>query len=203
MKKLIFIIFIGILTGCSTLGPQSSGNNGANNSLGIHYLPRPARQNQLSNLQNRSARGSIAIHTEQKGWNASFNWQQQNGHYVITLFGPLGTNRVQLTGDPLQVTLQTANRLVSAPTPESLIQQQLGWNLPISNLYYWLRGLPAPHARSRQSYDINNHLVHLTQQGWNIIYLRYSGVNGIDLPNRLLLNNPALQIRIVISQWDV
>lgn len=203
MKKILpfLIIFIG---GCAAVNqqPQTSFND-FGKPLGTHYLSRPQRNAQLSAINSWAARGSIAIHTQQKGWNASFHWQQQSKNYNITLFGPLGTNRVQLSGSPQHVTLQTANKTVSAYTPEALLQQELGWNIPVSDLVYWLRGTPGPDTRSRQSYDMNNHLVHLTQQGWNIVYLRYIAVNGIDLPNRLLLSNGPLQIRVVISQWDI
>lgn len=200
MTKIFILLLLTLsLTGCAT--SQITSNN-IDKPLGNHYLDRSQRHAQLSTITNWNARGSIAIHTQQKGWNASFNWQQQNTSYNIALFGPLGTNHIQLSGNPQQVTLQTANRRVSASTPEELLRRQVGWNIPVSDLVYWLRGLPGPDSRSRQSYDINNHLVQLTQQGWHIIYLRYTTVNGTDLPNRLLLSNPSLQIRIVISQWD-
>lgn len=204
MKKLLLPFLIILLSGCSTLNQSSQNSfNDFGNPLGNHYLTRSQRYSQLSTMNSWTARGSIAIHSQQKGWNASFNWQQQPHGYNISLFGPLGMNRVLLSGNAQQVTLQTANRTVSAYTPEQLLQRELGWSIPVSDLVYWLRGVPGPDSRSRQSYDMNNHLAHLTQEGWSIIYLRYISVNGVDLPNRLLLNNGPLQIRIVISQWDV
>jgi len=203
MKKLALLILPLALTGCATTAVNSGATFSENgNSLGTHYLARPARQAQLSAIRQWSARGNIAIHTEQKGWNASFNWQQQGENYNLVLFGPLGTNRVQLIGSPQQVTLQSATRTVTSTSAETLLQQQLGWSVPVSNLYYWLRGMPAPGSRARQSYDLNNHIVQLTQDGWHIIYLRYISVNGVDVPNRLLLSNPRLQVRVLITQWD-
>lgn len=203
LKILLLSLLTFCLTGCAALNQPQTNFNDFGKPLGTHHLSRPQRQSQLSGIKQWTTRGSVAIHTQQKGFNASFNWQQQNNNYSIALFGPLGVNRVQLTGNQQQVTLQTGNKTVRANTPEQLLQYELGWSLPVSDLVYWLRGLPGPDTRSRQSYDINNHLVHLTQQGWTIIYLRYIDVNGVDLPNRLLLSNSKLQIRIVITQWDV
>ncbi len=201
MKKFILLLALTTLVGCSTT-TQTSNFIENGKPLGTHYLNRSQRQAQLLAIKSWTAQGNLAVHTDQKGWNASFNWQQQNGDYTLALFGPLGSNRVQLTGSPQQVTLQTANETYSATTPEALVQQRLGWNIPVTNLYYWLRGVASPNSRARQSYDLNNHLVQLYQQGWHIIYLRYLAVNGVDLPSRILLTNPQMQANIIITNWN-
>lgn len=204
MKKLcIPVIALFTLVGCSTTNTQTSNFVENGKPLGTHYLTRAQRQAQLLAIRSWNAQGNIAVHTDQKGWNASFNWQQQNNNYTLALFGPLGSNRVTLEGNPQQVTLQTSNQAYSAATPEALVQQRLGWEIPVTNLYYWLRGVAAPNSRARQSYDPNNHLVQLYQQDWHIVYLRYLAVNGIDLPSRILLTNPRMQANIIITSWDI
>lgn len=203
MKKIILLGLALFLTGCSSMqsNPQPTFHE-FGEPLGNHYLSWNNRQAQLSAIQNWNAQGNLAINTDQKGVNASFNWQQQNANYTIALFGPLGSNRVTLTGGPTQVTLQTPNQTFTAADPESLMQQQLGWSIPVSNLYYWLRGIPAPGVKVvHESLDMNKHLSQLSQQGWHIIYLRYLSVNGVDLPNRLLLSNSRVQLRVVITKW--
>jgi len=171
--------------------------------IGNHNLPWPERQAQLTALNQWNAQGSIGAHSVEKGWNASFNWQQQPNDYTIQIFGPLGINRIQLAGNSQQVTLQTASQTYNATSPELLIQQQLGWKLPVSNLYYWLRGLPAPNSRFTRSFDMNHHIVHLQQDGWDLKYLRYLSIKGIDLPDRILLSNSRWQIRIVVTDWQL
>lgn len=214
MKKnlLICLFAAATLTACSTatppaqsFGPQQSGFRDFGKPLGNHFLTWPERQTQLTSLQSWHTQGSIAIHSVNKGWNASFNWQQQDAqNYNLALFGPLGINRTVLSGSPQGVVLQTAKGAVSANSAETLLQQQIGWYLPVSNLYYWIRGLPSPHAKTQHySYDMNRHLAQLTQDGWHIIYLRYLSIDGIDLPDRMLISNPSMQVRIVISRWEI
>lgn len=205
MKNLIFLLLVIFsLAGCSATTQQTSSNSFRDfgKPLGNHFLPKKQRQEQLVALQNWTVRGNIAMHTEQKGWNASFNWQQQGANYYLTIFGPFGSSAARLTGNPQQVTLQTSNQTFTANSAEVLLQQQLGWSMPISNLYYWLRGMAAPNIKSRQAFDLNNHLVQLYQQDWHIIYLRYIVVNGIDVPNRILISNPHLQARVILTEWD-
>lgn len=201
MKKLLLLALTLLLTGCQTFTP--SGYMADGKPLGNHYMPWPQRQKQLRALTNWTAGGSIAARNQIKGgWNASFNWQQQRDNYDIALFGPLGTNHVQVTGAPNQITLKTSQRTYTANSPEALLQQQLGWQLPVSKLAYWLRGLPAPGSRERHAVDMNNHIVHLNQDGWNVYILRYVSVNGVDIPDRILLTNPPWVAHITIHQWQ-
>ena len=52
------------------------------------------------------------------------------------------------------------------------------------------------------NFDAYHHLVSLTQQGWNISYVNYTAVNGIDLPSKIILEHSALRVVIVITAWQ-
>lgn len=200
MKKLLLLAVMLLLTGCQSFTTNEYMADGK--PLGNHYLPWPQRQKQLQALTAWTTNGSIAAHNQIRGgWNASFNWQQQAHSYNVALFGPLGMNHVQINGTPGQVTLITSKQTLTASNPEALLQQETGWQLPVSNLPYWLRGLPAPYSRDKHAVDMNNHIVHLNQDGWNVYYLRYISVNGVDIPDRILLTNPPWVVHIVMHQW--
>lgn len=205
MKYLLLLLFSSLLlSACSTFNAETPSPIVDGVRLGNHHLSWPQRQAQLAQVTNWTASGNIAAHTDKNGWNASYHWHQQNNNYDLILFGPLGMNRVQLNGDALQATLTTpSQQVITANNPDTLLWQQTGWNLPVSNLYYWLRGLPAPHSRFKRSFDLNNHLVHLYQDGWHIMYLRYVAINGIDLPERLLISNSEWQVRLAVTQWQL
>lgn len=82
------------------------------------------------------------------------------------------------------------------------MQQQLGWHLPISNLYYWIRGLPNPNTKSIKIYDQNHLLVYLKQQGWEIHYAKYIlNKDGLYAPTRINLDNSELNILIIIKAF--
>lgn len=201
MKKLLLLPLFFTLTACSTL--PSTFSSTAGTYSGAHYLSWKQRQAQVAALQNWTAQGSIAAQNNRKGWNASYSWEQEGEAYTLQLFGPLGMNHVQLSGNSKQVILKTAQHIYSAASPEALLQQQAGWTLPVSNLLYWLRGSPAPHAPFKRSLNPSNHMVQLYQAGWRILYLQYDSVHGIDLPTQMLLSNPQWHIRIVVNHWQV
>jgi outer membrane lipoprotein LolB len=83
-----------------------------------------------------------------------------------------------------------------------LFEQQLGSRLPVSSLYYWIRGLPVPGIEAQKQLDAFHRITVLSQQGWRIEYSRYSSINQIDLPSKMILNNSALNVKIIINQWQ-
>ncbi|NNM58390.1 MAG: outer membrane lipoprotein LolB [Legionellales bacterium] len=163
------------------------------------------RQQQLSTVTAWNLQGAIGMQQNDKHWSASINWQQeQASNYTIRLFGPFGAGATVLQGQPGQVSLVTNDhpQPVISTNPESLIAKETGWNLPVSNLYYWVRSIPAPGAPSSITLDQANRLSTLQQAGWQINYLDYTTVNGLDLPSTIRLNSPNFSIKLVIKEWS-
>ena len=162
------------------------------------------RQQQLHKVTHWQLNGAIAIKTPRQGQTASIVWQQyQAQHYQIDLFGPLGVGHLILKGNTGQVTLNTNGQQYQSATAEELMQKILGWHVPVSNLYFWIRGLPAPHLKSHLSFDMYHHLAILRQQGWQIHYRQYTAINGIDLPSKLILQQQNMIIKFIISHWQL
>jgi outer membrane lipoprotein LolB len=191
----IFALLITLfLTHCATLPPPAQNQN----------LSWETRSKTLSQIQNWNLQGAIGVRTPQDSFSADLNWEQHQGNYTLSLYGPLGTNSFILTGQPNQVQLAMSDgRKFTAQDPEALVAQQLNWRLPVSNLYYWIRGLPVPGIPSHQSFDEFHHITELNQQGWKIQFLRYSSTKNTDLPTKLTLTYPQLNVKIVVSEWRV
>lgn len=193
---LIFALFgTGLLTHCATLpAPQAPRNEN---------VAWDARSKTLTSVQTWNLQGLMAVRTHQDAFSATLKWQQQQQNYSILLLGPMGTNAVQLSGviaGPAQLVTADGKKY-SANSAEDLLTKQLGWHLPVSNLFYWVRGLPVPNVAASKQFDRYNHLTQLEQQGWRIQYLRYSAANHVDLPTKIFLDNPSINVKIVISQW--
>ena len=70
-------------------------------------------------------------------------------------------------------------------------------------MVYWVRGIPVPGGKATTQLDAQNRLAVLRQQGWEINYLAYTTVDGMDLPSTIQMSNGALQVKMVIKRWDV
>ncbi len=156
----------------------------------------------LSNIQKWDLKGLIAIRNERDAGTASLNWQQDHQNYTLSLFGPLGVEAYKMVGGPGMVQLtDPKGKTFSAATPELLVAEQTGWQLPVSSLYYWIRGLSVPGVPAKKQFDHFHHITDLSQQGWQIHYLRYTSIDQVDLPSKIFMDYAALNIKIIISEW--
>lgn len=181
-----------LLQSCSTTPPPST----------TPTLPWQARQQQLHQFNAWQLNGKMALQSAQDAGSANLDWQENKRHYVISLFGPFGTPGPKLIGEPGKITLITANgKHAMAKSPEELLAKLWGFNVPISNLYYWIRGLPAPGMVTNQAFDGAHRLTELEQQGWHIQFSHYTNAGSLDLPSKIFITSAALKIKIFISEW--
>lgn len=199
INKSLTTCFITLwLTSCTSISNNPAPQN-TNQTWGT-------RVTSVSTLQNWDLKAVIGIRNNVKNDNVTANlqWNQTQHNYTILLFGPLGAGSAKLTGTPGHVTLEASDgKVYNAPTAERLLAEQTNWDIPVSNLYYWVRGLPVPKMAAIKKFDTFNHLTELQQQGWQIQFLRYTSINHIDVPDKISLSNSQMNVKIVIKEWKI
>ena len=144
--------------------------------------------------------GALAARNRHKGWNASMNWVQQGAnHYQIRLSGPLGSGTVIISKRGTVITLRDGPKQLSSTNASTLLKQQTGVSLPIANLYYWVRGIPAPGAVQAEQHYPTGQLSQLKQAGYTIQYMQYNST----LPTVIKLQGNGVFIKLVIKNWKV
>lgn len=194
LKRITIALTLLILAGCATMPAKKPPYN--------QHMSWQTRQTQLNTVTSWELQGAIGVRAPSNSGSANVIWQQHDKDYDIRLFGPLGAGNTQISGGPDEVTLRSKGKTQTAASPEALLYQELGWYVPISHMYYWVRGLPAPNLQRQSQFDEYNHLIKLQQNGWTISYDRYTGIHGMDLPSRITMTNPDLRVRIVIKKWQ-
>ncbi|MCK9534449.1 MAG: lipoprotein insertase outer membrane protein LolB [Pseudomonas sp.] len=186
-----------MLSGCSQFASKEQlGGSGQADSWQSH-------KQQIAPLDAWQISGKLGIRSEQQSGSAVLFWLQRQDYFDIRLSGPLGQGSTRLTGRQGAVSLDIASRgTFQAQSAEALMQQQLGWSLPVSNLLWWVRGLPAPYSKSQLQLDSNSLLTELKQDQWLIEYLSYRTENGLQLPERIKLSGAGLNITLVIKEWQ-
>ena len=168
------------------------------------FIPWKIRKKQLEHLKTWGFNGSFSIRSPEHNVIGNIDWQQNHNRYQVHLSGPLGIDSIEVIGNAKQVRLIKAGQpTVYAKTPEALLQSQVGWQLPIQNLNYWLKGLPIPHLTSKMTFDRYQHSQVIQQQHWHVEYQDYQRFNGVELPGRIDISHQDLAIRIVIKQWNL
>jgi outer membrane lipoprotein LolB len=117
--------------------------------------------------------------------------------------GPLGSNGLKLSGQPGRVTLVMSDgKSYTASNPEELLARRWGFHLPVSNLRYWIRGLPVPDLPSNTQFDTSNRLVNLAQDGWQVQFLSYMSGRNTELPEKLVITSREMKVKIIVYQWN-
>lgn len=197
MRNLLLPLFALLLAGCAGISPQESMVGPGNAE---DWQTHKAQVNRIDGWQ---ISGKIGIRAPQDSGSGTLFWLQRQEYFDIRLSGPLGRGATRLTGRPEAVTLEVAGQgRFEAKSPEALVESQLGWQLPVSNLLWWIRGLPAPESRSSITLDSAGRLATLEQDGWSVQYLGYAENNGLALPSRIKLEGRNLQITLVIKDWQ-
>lgn len=161
------------------------------------------RKSELETLTHWQVQGRIAVRTEHEGWQAHFDWQQQDQDYRIRLRGPFGQGGVELSGNPGGVWFRKEDQPpVFARNPELLLQQHTGWRLPVSGMGFWLRGIPTQKHYGSVRLNADGQLQHMEQDGWQIDYRSYQDAGHYQLPVRLQLERESLRVKIVIDRWQ-
>ena len=132
------------------------------------------RQQMLAPLTNWELRGRIALRSRDEGMQASLHWVRERERQRISLVGPLGSGQVRLTQDASGAELRDTEKNVRrAPTVRQLLVETTGWDVPLDDMDWWVRGLPAPGAKAEQELDEDGRLKTLTQLGWEVEFLEY------------------------------
>jgi outer membrane lipoprotein LolB len=184
-----------LVSGCATRPHEPSTSNATTSvtaQTSRAYHGRFAVQYNDQNGQQRNAYGN-------------FSWQETGDTVTLQLLNPLGQTLAIVTSSPSSATLELPNRAPQTATNVSeLMQNTLGFALPVEGLRYWLQPSPAPTSRARTTMDSsseNGRLKEIEQDGWTINYLAYadapaSGVKRLNLSRA----EPPLDIKLVLDQ---
>jgi outer membrane lipoprotein LolB len=193
---LIAVVSCCLLSACASIAPSQAPIN--------QKMSKTERSQQLSAITEWQLRGAISVTQPSHHFQASVLWEESAlNRYTLHFFGPLGVGSAKLSSTPYQTELVTVKgEKFEAATPEELLRVQLGITLPLSDLQYWVRALPAPAAPFKAHYDAYHHITQLDQEGWTIHYNSYLSEQHIDLPKKITLQHGEIKVVMAMSSWQ-
>ena len=200
--SVVLAIGAALLAGCGTLLellPTAPGVADSEPAWQIHA-------EELSRVRSWSLHGTLAVRPA--GGDASrvtMRWRQSPDSYHVRFMGPLGVGLFEVEGTATAVEARFPDgRRTSAASPEALLEQEIGWSVPLQGLRYWFVGAPVPDvAPSKLELDDLGRLALLEQAGWTVVYERYDTVDGLSLPERIRFSNASVDATIVVRRWKV
>ncbi|MCG6656517.1 lipoprotein localization protein LolB [Halomonas campisalis] len=193
LRLLLACLVLTLLAGCAPRLPAPDRERQAGQW--------EAQQDRLVEMQTWMLAGKAGLRTPQESTSANLDWSQHPHYYRLLISGPFGSGRSTLEGREGRFSLTTSEGRFEAETPEALMQQQLGWSLPVSALSDWIRGLPAESSDHRLESDELGFPQRLAQDGWEIDYRDWSLVESLWLPRRLIMTYDDLRVTLVVTDW--
>lgn len=162
------------------------------------------RRQVLEGITSWEFTGSINVRDSNDSQSSRIRWRQNNEAYTINLWGTFNVGATQIDGRPGEVTIsQQGQDAVNTESPEELLYQELGYELPVTELNYWIKGIPAPGLRADMQFGDNDQLMQFFQAGWQINYMAYTNFGTETLPTRIRIKKTPLRLDLIRLNWNL
>ncbi|HEU5136624.1 MAG TPA: lipoprotein insertase outer membrane protein LolB [Steroidobacteraceae bacterium] len=182
--------------GCRSLPPTAEIGPGAN-------APWPEQRAALEKLDRYGLNGRVAVAAQGQGFSAALRYQQQPRGSNLALDGPLGIGglRVGLEGEDITIETSRGEKL-DGEAARGELERRLGFQLPLTEMRWWLLGIPAPGEASINQDVASGEIRDFTQNGWRVsINSRAAGL-GFALPQRLTAEREGARLKLLVEHWQ-
>lgn len=195
--RLGWLLFALVLAGC------------AGNRIEVSETEREIawaeRQVLLQTIDSWNLRARTVITVDEAVYSVGLGWKRQQDSFTMLLEAPFGQGVFKIESDPRYrpryTLLYPDGQALRGQSPEALLQQAIGWALPVSGMHYWMVGLPRPDSSHQRELDGGGKVSRLTQDGWNITYQDFFS-EAPKLPRKLLLEREQVRLRVVVDSWQ-
>ena len=185
-----------LAAGCRTLPPGAPVGPGAD-------APWPEQRAALEKLDHYALNGRVAVAAQGQGFSATLRYQQQPRGSNLALDGPLGIGglRVQIDGQDIEIATSRGEKLDGQSARDEL-ERRLGFQLPLTELRWWLLGIPAPGEASVNQDAGSGEIHDFTQGGWRVsINTRAAGL-GFSLPQKMTAEREGARLKLFVQGWE-
>ena len=191
-----------LLQGCMTAPPAPPPDDSYTTEKPDDWSERRER---LGDFNHWELQGKVAVRHEEGTDSAVIrNWTQRGDYFRIEMSSAfMGMGTVRLEGSPASLVITDPDgKTYQSANPEKLIQETLGWTLPVQALYYWIRGLPVPGNERQLFFNTRGQIAYLRQHGWELNFDSHQTLDGLpEVPRSLTATRGDLRLRLVMTRW--
>lgn len=165
---------------------------------------RPVQEYRLSVMQSLQQQkswrfeGRLSVVDERESISASINWRHGPDGEQIELAGPLAQGRVQVWVSSSEVVIDDGDkRQVYPGKAGQVIAEQLGIDMPVDAMRYWVLGVNDPAQSYVEQQD------GFVQDGWSILYKEMQVVSRQWLPKKISAVKNKTRIKLIVDQWEL
>lgn len=189
MRVIFLLSLVVLITSCSMFQKQPQSNNSNEESA-------------LRNFVDWKIHGRISIKTPEETSIISIRWQQNKDDIKLRLYGSMGKTYARLVKKDGIATLTVENKSYTDSNARYLLWSVLGWDLPIDEMQYWIKGTTNPEKNEKQIIrNEKGQLNSFSYKKWQVVFERYKKFESYQLPTKLILTHPKIRIRFSIQSW--
>jgi len=163
-----------------------------------------AREQRLGVQTHWSLQGRFAVSDGHDGGSGNLSWQQNGDRYSLILRAPVTGKTARLQGGPEGAVLTGVHQSpIQSVDAQALLADQFGWQMPVAQLTWWVRGLRAPDSSAQLSYGENGLPSLLQQDGWKVEYRDWYADRNPPLPRKVYASKPPYSVRLLIETWQM
>lgn len=161
-----------------------------------------ARERLLGTQHDWSLHARFAASDGRHGGSGSLDWRQSGQQFQFILRAPITGKTVQLDGGPDGAVLTGLGKApLAGRDADTVLNQEFGWDIPVADLAWWIRGLRAPGDPAVLTFGTNGLPATLDQDGWHVDYRDWYAERTPPLPRKVYASREPYTVRMSIEQW--
>jgi outer membrane lipoprotein LolB len=161
-----------------------------------------AREAALASRGGWLIEARLGVSDGHDGGSGDLTWRQQGDAYDFVLRAPVTGKSFHLHGDASGAVLEGLDQgTLRGIDAESLLQEALGWQVPMAELRDWVRGMRASNAPAELAFGADGLPSLLTQDGWKVEYRDWFAAMDPPLPRKVFAERGDYRVRVVIRTW--
>ncbi len=162
-----------------------------------------AREHLLGAQADWGLDGRFAASDGRHGGSGSLSWRQDGQHYHFTLRAPITGKSVQLDGGPDGAILSGVGKQpLAGRSAGQVLNEEFGWDVPVTELAWWVRGLRAPGRAAILTFGANGLPATLDQDGWHVDYRDWYAERNPPLPRKVYASRDPYTVRVLVENWQ-
>lgn len=160
-----------------------------------------AREATLAAIGDWSLHGRLGVSDGHDSGSGSLEWTQHASAFRFSVHAPVTGKTWVLSGDEGYARLDgLREQPVDGRDAASLLDRELGWKVPVTELRYWVRGQRAPGAAEIE-FRGDGLPVLIAQGGWTVRYLDYDVAQDPPMPSKVFASRGDYKVRLAIRDW--
>lgn len=161
------------------------------------------REQVLAARDRWTIEGRLGVSDGRDGGSGSLRWVQDGAAFDLTVHAPVTGKTWVLRGDDRHAVLEGLRaEAVEGPDAAALLARELGWQVPVAELGYWIRGMRAP-GPATLVFREDGLPARIEQAGWTVEYRDYDESVDPPLPQRIFASRGERDVRVSIRSWTL